>query len=73
MLDAAREARRFVEGRGQGDLATDRMLVLALQKELEIIGEAAGKVSPAARKCAPLLPWEDITGMRRRLIHAYSM
>lgn len=47
------------------------MLALALIKEIEIIGEAAGKVSPDTKKSLPSIPWTDIVGMRNRLIHAY--
>ena len=43
MLDAAREALSFVAGRNSEDLGRDRMLVLALVKEIEIIGEAASR------------------------------
>lgn len=46
MLDAAIEARRFIEGRQSKDVAHDRMLALALVKAIEIIGEAASNVSP---------------------------
>jgi uncharacterized protein with HEPN domain len=46
MVDAAREALTFVRGRGKDDLRTNRMLALSLIKEIEIIGEAASKVSP---------------------------
>jgi uncharacterized protein with HEPN domain len=42
MLDAAREAMGFVEGRVAEDLTRDRLLLLGLVKEIEIIGEAAG-------------------------------
>jgi uncharacterized protein with HEPN domain len=41
MLDAANEALGFIQGKNRSDLDTDRMLVLSLVKELEIIGEAA--------------------------------
>ncbi|MCY4496704.1 MAG: hypothetical protein OXC14_05400 [Rhodospirillaceae bacterium] len=41
MLDAAREAVSFTQGRTRGDLDNDRQLVLALIKEIEIVGEAA--------------------------------
>jgi uncharacterized protein with HEPN domain len=47
------------------------MLALAIIKELEIIGEAAGKVSAEARATYPEIPWADIIGMRNRLIHGY--
>jgi len=71
MLDACREAQSFVKGRKQSDLATDRMLLLSLIKEIEIIGEAATQVSDPCRRGLPEIPWEDITGMRHRLVHAY--
>lgn len=41
MLDAAHEAMGFVQGRTRADLNDDRMLVLSLVKDIEIIGEAA--------------------------------
>ncbi|WP_374110763.1 DUF86 domain-containing protein [Anaeromyxobacter sp. SG64] len=49
MLDAAREAMSFAAGRSRGDLERDRVLVLAIVKDVEIIGEAAARVSPARR------------------------
>jgi uncharacterized protein with HEPN domain len=71
MLDAAREALGFIRGRSRADLSQDRMLALAVVKEIEIVGEAALKVSSETRQAYPELPWEDIAGMRHRLIHAY--
>lgn len=38
---------------------------------LEIIGEAASKVSAEAQRHLPSIPWADVVGMRNRLIHAY--
>jgi uncharacterized protein with HEPN domain len=49
----------------------DRVLALALMRSIEIIGEAASKVSPEVRTEHPDVPWSDIIGMRHRLIHAY--
>ena len=71
MADAAREARSFAAGRSRADLDRDRMLLLSLVKEIEIIGEAASKVSQETRDAVPDIPWPDLTGMRHRLIHAY--
>ncbi len=71
MLDAAREAIGFAQGKTRADLDSDRKLVLALVKALEIVGEAAGQVSKATRDCLPSIPWADIAGMRNRLVHAY--
>ena len=49
MLDAAREALGFVQGRNRADLNNDRQLVLALVKAIEIIGEAAFQTSEYTR------------------------
>ena len=71
MLDAAREALLFTQGRARRDLDEDRLLVLGLVKAIEIIGEAAYQVSEDTRSQLPAIPWEDIIGMRHRLVHAY--
>ena len=71
MLDAAREAVGFAQGRTRGDLDNDRQLVLALVKDVEIVGEAATQVTEPTRQDLPEIPWERIVGMRNRLVHAY--
>ena len=71
MLDAAREAVAFATGRSRDDLLRDRVLTLALLKCIEIVGEAASKISPELRSLHPEIPWADIVGMRNRLIHVY--
>ncbi len=71
MLDAACDAIEFTEGRSRGDLGKDRMLALSLVKLIEIVGEAASRVSPKTQAAHPEIPWPDIVGMRNRLIHAY--
>jgi len=53
------------------DLDANRKLTLALVKEIEIIGEAAYQTSEATRERLPEIPWDDIIGMRHRLVHAY--
>ena len=71
MLDAAEEAIGFAEGRSRTDLDHDRMLVLAIMKDIEIIGEGASKLSYEFRSLYPEIPWSRIIGMRNRLTHAY--
>ncbi|MEJ5378212.1 MAG: HepT-like ribonuclease domain-containing protein [bacterium] len=71
MLDAAEEAMGFARGRKRSDLNHDRQLVLALVKDIEIIGEAAHQTSDETRAKLPEIPWDDIIGMRHRLVHAY--
>ena len=71
MLDAAQEAMGFGQGRTRADLNDDRKLALALVKDIEIIGEAAYQVSEIARDQLQDIPWNDIIGMRHRLVHGY--
>lgn len=71
MRDAAVEAIDFVAHHSRESLDSDRMLTLALVKEIEIIGEAAGKISSECRAKHSQIPWAQIIGMRNRLTHAY--
>jgi uncharacterized protein with HEPN domain len=71
MLDAAREALTFAEGKTEFNIRDNRQLVLSLVKEIEIIGEAASKVSEPTRSQLSQIPWQDIVDMRNRLIHVY--
>jgi len=71
MLEAARKAQEMAAGRCREDLDFDDQLSLALQRLIEILGEAAKKVTAATRDRAGEIPWKQIAGMRDRLIHAY--
>jgi uncharacterized protein with HEPN domain len=71
MLDAAKEASLFIQGKIRESLDTERMLALSLVRLLEIIGEAASRVSKEKQVQVPEIPWRQIVGMRNRLTHAY--
>lgn len=71
MRDAAIEAIYFASGRRRDELNTNIMLTLALVKDIEIVGEAASKISAECRAKYPQLSWVQIIGMRNRLTHAY--
>jgi uncharacterized protein with HEPN domain len=71
MIDAIEAALRFAKGRERADLDTDEMLLFALVRAVEIVGEAASKLSAEGRGQLPQVPWNSVTGMRNRLVHAY--
>ena len=71
MLEAAEEAAGFAAGASRVELDSNRMLSFALVRAIEIIGDAASRVSDDTRLSHPDLPWQDITGMRNRVVHAY--
>ena len=72
MLDHAKEAVAFARSKTRADLDADRLLNLALTRLLEVIGEAAARVSDEARAEHPEIPWPQIVGLRNRLIHGYD-
>lgn len=73
MLEAARKALKLTQKRKRSDLDTDELLSLGLTRLFEIIGEAAARVSDAARTKHPEIPWSQMIGMRNRLIHGYDV
>ena len=68
-------ARHAIDILGEGDaeaLALDIKTQLAVRHAVEIVGEAASKVSEAARDAVPELPWRSIVGMRNTIIQGYA-
>lgn len=62
----------MLRGKERADLNRDRQLNLSLVRLLEIIGEAAGRISGPTRELYPNIAWAEIVGMRNRLIHGYD-
>jgi uncharacterized protein with HEPN domain len=71
MLEAAKDAVFFARNKIRADLDSDRMLTLSIIKSVEILGEAASKVTKEGREGYGQIPWSDIVAMRNRLIHVY--
>ncbi len=72
MLLASREIQAHLGGKDQAGFRSERLLVLAIQQLLTIIGEAASQVSPEFRSTHPDIPWRAMIGQRNILIHAYA-
>jgi uncharacterized protein with HEPN domain len=72
MIDAAETACLFMRGKSRAHLANDRMMLFAVIRAIEILGEATSQVSEESRQRTPDIPWRMITSMRNRLIHGYS-
>jgi uncharacterized protein with HEPN domain len=72
MLDSAREATELIKDKKRGDLDSDRLLNLALVRLLEIVGEAASRVTNPTRAEYPDIPWAQIVSLRNRLFHGYD-
>ncbi len=72
MLDHAREAVAMIGGKVRDDLRSERMLELSLVRLVEVVGEAAARVSPEGQAKHQSIPWPRVVGMRNRLIHGYD-
>ncbi len=73
MLSHAKEAVEMLGNSSREDLKNNRMQQLALTHLVEIVGEAANRVSQETQKTCPQIPWPLIIGMRNRLIHGYDL
>lgn len=71
MLLAARNAVEFSRGLTQQKLEQDALHQNAVMKAVEIIGEAASRLSIETKKEFPEIEWDKIIGMRHRLVHGY--
>jgi uncharacterized protein with HEPN domain len=71
MLLAARDVRKHTAGVTWERFAKDEVLQNAVMHLIQIIGEAARKVSVEYRRSHPEVPWTEVIGMRHRLVHEY--
>jgi uncharacterized protein with HEPN domain len=73
MLDYAREAVEMTAGRQRTNLDQDRMFQLALVRLVEVVGEAATRVSAEGQRRYDTIPWAEVRGLRNRLVHGYDI
>jgi uncharacterized protein with HEPN domain len=68
---AISDIRSFVQGMSTEAFMADKKTQNAVVRSLEITGEAAGKIPKDVQDRYAEVPWEEIIGMRNRLIHEY--
>ena len=71
IIEEAMVACKYTEGISFEEFVEDGKTVRAVIRSIEVIGEAASKISGELRKEHHDVPWNKITGMRNRLIHVY--
>ena len=72
MLQAAQKVRRYIQEKTLGHFQKDELLQDAVERNVEIIGEAARKVSEVFKRDHPEIPWRKIIAQRNVLIHEYE-
>ena len=73
MLSHANEAVELLGVMDREELGRTRVMQLALTRLVEIIGEAANRVTQVTIQKYPGIPWHQIIGMRNRLVHGYDI
>jgi len=71
ILDAINRIESYLLDVQQEKFQATPMIQDATIRQLEILGEAAKRVSPALRARFPAIPWQDMAGLRDKLIHGY--
>jgi uncharacterized protein with HEPN domain len=72
MLESARAVLRYTGGITRERFDADRILQRAVEREVEIIGEAASRISEPLRTAHPEVPWRLVIAQRNFLIHDYG-
>jgi len=72
VLSAIAKINRFCKNISKDDFMKNELLMDAVVRNLEIIGEAASKLTDSFRKKHSEVEWRKMIGMRNRIIHAYD-
>jgi len=71
ILDSISTIGSYLEGVDESTFQETSLLQDGVIRQIQIIGEAAKRVSPAVRSRYSDIPWRDIAGMRDKLVHDY--
>jgi uncharacterized protein with HEPN domain len=71
MLEYAGKAVRILGSEDSAALTLDETKLLAVSHAVQVVGEAANRLSRETQTALPHIPWTDIIGMRNRLVHGY--
>jgi len=71
IVDAISRIQEYVQDVSEEQFYDNNLVQDGVIRQREIIGEATKRLSPGARKRHPRVSWQDVAGMRDKLIHDY--
>jgi uncharacterized protein with HEPN domain len=72
IIDCIFDIKEFTNAIELHQFEKDKMRKLAVERQLEIIGQAANKISGETQKLMEYIPWKNIIGLRNKLAHDYG-
>ncbi len=72
ILEAIEKTHKYCSAMKKNEFLRNSLVKDAVVRNVEIIGEAAKKLSSEFRKRYPEIPWKDISGMRDKIVHDYT-
>ena len=73
ILESARIVLDYIAGKSRDEFYADMQVQDAVVRRIEIIGEAARRVTQETRDKNPQIPWREMTSMRNLVIHEYDV
>jgi uncharacterized protein with HEPN domain len=70
ILDAIERVGRYTAGLDADGFLADEMRQDAVMRQLEVVGEAANRLSDAFKARRPEVPWRDVVRLRHRIAHS---
>jgi len=71
ILDAIKKIEKYIQGVDEEAFKKNDLVQDGVIRQIEIIGEAVKRLSDDITSQSPQVPWQDIAGMRDKLIHDY--
>ena len=72
IIDCVIDINEFTESLEYYQFERDKMRKLAVERQLEVIGQAANKISIETQNNLKDIPWKNIIGLRNKLAHDYG-
>ncbi|GHV90938.1 hypothetical protein AGMMS50268_14410 [Spirochaetia bacterium] len=72
IVDCIMDIKEFTESIQYYQFENDKMRKLAVERQLEVIGQAANKISKETQEILKNIPWANIIGLRNKLAHDYG-